>query len=141
MRLLRPSPGEAVDRQTILLIKLKKGQQQRGFNPTQFQMELNEIQAYLENSFLIMASKEIEPEYNGLMKRLTSLNERIWDLVDRMHELKRYKAQPGRPAPIASIAEAGMLIADLNDERAAVVQQVNGLFGVTAQEKLYEIVR
>lgn len=157
MRMLHPSPGEIVDRQTILQLKLQAiNKQPRAhapldlegkpagtvrtavagkLDPTQFELEHNELQEYLEKFWFPDLKPDVGKNFNALMEDLAEVNQRLWQLEDEARQL-RYASMRGnlegdRPKEIL------FAINDWNDRRADLVQKINGLWGLQGREKIY----
>lgn len=150
MRMLQPSPGEAVDRQTILQLKCQHGQK-KGVNVKPFVDENNALQEYLEKNWLLLTQKSMQDPYDRLWAALKEVNKKLWDLEDEIRTLKVSLGIAKIPAHDAAcmisgnmqnpkclrIVEIGLLVPELNDRRAKLVQEMNALFGIRTQEKLY----
>ena len=156
MRMLQPSPGEAVDRQTILQLKCQHGQK-KGVNVKPFVDENNALQEYLEKNWLLLTQKSMQDPYDRLWAALKEVNKRLWDLEDEIRLLKSSLTKlPGvhqsqmsaremaclisgniQNISCMRIIEIGLLVPELNDRRAQLVQELNALFGIRTQEKLY----
>ena len=107
MRLIHPSPGELLDRKTILHLKIEAGRR-RPVSVAHFEEELKMIEAARE---------------------LADVNRKLWDAEDEVRELPRSAQE--------RLAELAKWIPELNDRRADLVQRVNRLFAVSQTEKLY----
>lgn len=159
MRLLKPSPGECADRQTILALKIKFGS--GGTNPYT-DIEVNEdrtqarqiikdaspiniqpfidenemIQQHLENNWLTELNSKKGQRYDTLFEELAEINLQVWKLTDQAHVLKdapdRYQEQANKRA-----AEVLFLITELNDRRAQLVREINELFEIRTVEKIF----
>jgi hypothetical protein len=131
MRLLRPSPGEAADRQTILLLKAQYGNVSK-INIKHFTDEQNEIQDYLAREYFSHIGTTTGELYNQLFIKLKEVNATLWRLEDEIRiQMKLVPQNKER------LAELGPLICDHNDQRMRLVQEINKLFGITQQEKVY----
>lgn len=131
MRMLTPSPGECADRQTILELKCKYGQLKH-INTKPYSDEINLIQNYLEKEWFYKIVPNIGAQYNQLYFKLKDINSQLWRLEDEI------RIRSTEPSPDKDrIVEIAMLIPKLNDERAGLVQEINGLFRVRGQEKVY----
>ena len=159
MRLLRPSPGECVDRQTILWLKMEYGsskvepskrvdvrpEEQRArvivdnpgaINIQPFLDENELIQQHLEANWFPDLSTSKQVRFNDLMEELAELNHQIWKLTDQAHILKD---APDRMAAVANQRAAEVLYAtiELNDKRAKLVRDINELFEIRTVEKIF----
>lgn len=161
MRLLKPSPGECADRQTILNLKIKYGSggQDTGVNldktvtetavatrqkldnpsPVNIQPFIDEneaLQRYLESNWFpdIQANKGVK--YDTLLDELGELNHMLWKIMDQATVLKD---APDRAQAQANVraAELLFLIIELNAKRARLVSEINELWEVRHQEKIY----
>ena len=142
MSLMKPTPGEIYDRMTI--VKLKIDFFARVNNPVgrnQFEWELIEITEYLQKRYHGKVSEKDErkdivaalDKQQQLMQKLQDVNKQLWDLEDKrrvlMSELKMDEAEIGRNAIKTTL---------LNDERAAIIKEINLLYNVDAVEKTYD---
>lgn len=166
MRILKPTPGECADRQTILELKIKAGGGRReetseevdskeeavdtavyGVNrwilkdPSQLNIQpfLDEsemIQQYLETTWFTSLDEDKGNEFDRLYEQLADVNQQLWALTDQQHTLRD---APDRMQELAlrRAAEVLFTIADLNDKRAELVYQMNGLFSIRVQEKIF----
>jgi hypothetical protein len=163
-RLFNPQPGEMVDRQTILTLKIEHVQGQKDFdndekavkggvvartvvsNPTKINVhpfvdELELIRKHLSENWIpgisIDDGKVIA--YDQFYDDLYDVNAQLWDLED--------KARVLRDAPDKIVIEESELfkigyetlgkINTLNDKRAELVKKINELWNIQSQEKLY----
>jgi hypothetical protein len=135
MQLLRPSPGECIDRQTILQIKIQEATK-AGSDGRHFRDEDKELQLYLERTWFQAAQGEVVKRLELFSADLKKVNQSLWDLENKIRYLKSLpkEKRDKRTEDIVSIALA---IPELNDERARLVGIINSLFGLMAQEKLY----
>ena len=163
MRMIKPSPGEAADRQTILNLKIKSVDTgelrvRQGEDKTvvdkengpfavnkrivsgiskidiqPFLMENEEIQRYLEQ-FWFLDFPKVGEQYDELFDTLAEVNERLWKLEDEARALRRAKKDT---AAVYRAATVLFEITEENDKRSELVQQINQLFGVEAREKVY----
>ena len=163
MRLLKPSPGECVDRQTILQLKMAAadpgnlstkvdadktitdGETTWAVNRTlvknastvditPWQYEHEAIQQYLEKEWFPTRSIDIADSFDLLSDQLFEINQKLWKLEDEARELKGTSQNTAR----AFRAEVVLFeITMSNDKRAELVRQINQLFGVDVVEKLY----
>lgn len=163
-RLLRPNPGECVDRQTILELKAEHGQsldpQQVTdhikqdteaatvvktvmLNPSKvnikpFLDEHEAIQRYLEEYYFpnIQAFPDRQTSYDSLYKQLGEVNSGLWNLEDQARILR---AAPDKHQEVANqrAAEVLFTITEMNDKRSELVKQINAIWNINSQEKLY----
>jgi hypothetical protein len=126
--MMNPSPGELVDRKTILHLKIAAGEGKR-VSVAHFRKELELIEAALADWFRKSAGADggaCEEATRGLAE----MNQKLWHAEDEVRALPRSERD--------RLAELAKLIPELNDRRAELVRQVNRLFGVDQVEKLYE---
>ena len=128
MGLMNPSPGELVDRKTILRLKIAAGQR-RKVGVGHFQKELELIEAALAEWFRKSAGAD-QGACDEATGGMAEVNQKLWHAEDEVRALTRSERD--------RLAELAKLIPELNDRRAELVQQVNRVFGVDQVEKLYE---
>lgn len=118
-------PGELVDKITILEIKSERiGDRQKLLN---VRRELDLLQKTWRESTLAVA------DVLDQTQRLKSVNERLWDIEDRI----RLKESSG--AFDAEFIELARSVYRVNDERARVKREINELLGSTLiEEKSYQ---
>jgi NAD-dependent DNA ligase len=136
MRLMKPAPGEIADRQTILNLKAKFGEA-KGINVQPFIDENELCQQYLERNWFPDLRTQVEiDEYDKLFAELEELNTQVWQLTDQSHTLME---APDRHQALANQRAAEVLfsITEMNDRRASIVYQINGLFALKVQEKIF----
>jgi|SRR5580765_4185846 len=163
MRLIQPNPGECVDRQTILELKIKYGggrpdratvsdevvelTPEKGVTRTimkdpspvnvqPFIDENEQIQQYLERGWFTDIGPETGKKYDALYEELGELNHQIWKLMD---QAKTLRDAPDRAQQTANARAAEVLyaIVDSNEKRAVMVSKINALFSVQVQEKIF----
>lgn len=127
MRLIHPSPGELLDRKTILGLKIEAAQQ-RQVDAVHFQEELELIERALADWLRRNAGTD-RRAYDEASKELAEVNRELWQAEDEVRQLPR--SERDRLAALAK------LIPELNDRRADLVQRVNRLFRVSHVEKIY----
>jgi len=135
MQLLRPSPGECVDRQTILRIKIQEGAK-TGLDCRHFGDEDGALQLYLERTWFQAATSDRVEQLQLFSAELKKVNQSLWDLENKIRNLKSLSSEE-RDERTKDIVSIALAIPELNDERARLVAVINSLFGLTAQEKLY----
>ncbi|MCI0402564.1 MAG: hypothetical protein L0212_03470 [Acidobacteria bacterium] len=128
MGLLNPSPGELVDRKTILQLKIAAGERKQ-VSVAHFQKELQLIEAALAEWFRKRAGADGRA-YEEATRGLAEVNQKLWHAEDEVRALARTERD--------RLAELAKLIPELNDHRAELVRAVNRVFGVDQVEKLYE---
>jgi hypothetical protein len=125
---MNPSPGELVDRKTILHLKIAAGERKK-VSVAHFQKELELIEVALAEWFRKSAGADGRA-YEEATQGLAEVNQKLWHAEDEVRALER--SQRDR------LAELAKLIPELNDRRAELVRQVNRVFSVDQVEKLYE---
>jgi hypothetical protein len=166
MRMLRPSPGEVVDRQTILELKAQYGQsldQQKTIekviveedkkrigttvlqgaskiNLKPFLDEHEALQKYLEKDWfpMIATSEDKQKDFDSLYEQLSETNHDLWKLEDQARILV---SAPDKYTDIANrrAAEVLFTINASNDRRAELVKKINAIWGMNTIEKLHYI--
>jgi hypothetical protein len=125
---MNPTPGELVDRKTILHLKIEAGRRKQ-VDSGHFQEELSLIEAALAEWFRKSSAAD-RSAYEAATAGLADVNQQLWRAEDEVRALA-----PGERDRLAELAK---LIPALNDHRAELVQQVNRLFRVGQVEKIYE---
>lgn len=128
MRLIHPSPGELLDRKTILHLKIAAGRQ-RNVEVGHFREELQMIEAALAEWLRKNAGAD-RRAYDEATEELAEVNRKLWQAEDQVRQLSRSERD--------RLADLAKLIPELNDRRADLVQRVNRLFRVSQVEKMYE---
>lgn len=166
MRLLQPSPGELVDRQTILEIKLEHCGSEiteeslgnvkitdrlnrqvvkdpvkkngKAVNSRPFMQELEEVINYQAKHWLpgIEAEDKKTEEYDELHSKLSEINSNLWKLEDQARVL-RSAPDKYKEEAARQAADLLFLITSLNDDRAEAVAKINALWNINSQEKIY----
>lgn len=139
MRLIRPTPGECADRQTILQIKMRVCAQKK--IPLQhFVEEHNSIQTYLEKEWfpglIIKQGKLAGEKYDQMMLDLEKVNQGLWNLEDEIRSIMAL-SDAHREDKKQRVVEIAFTIPELNDIRARIVGEINQLFEVKTREKVY----
>lgn len=139
MKLLRPSPGECADRQTVLQIKMRVCAQKK--IPLQsFVEEHNSIQTYLEKEWfpelIIKQGKPAGEKYDQMMLDLEKVNQGLWNLEDEIRSIMTL-SDAHREEKKQRVVEIAFTIPELNDIRARIVSEINQLFDVKTREKVY----
>jgi hypothetical protein len=162
MRMIKPSPGECADRQTILKLKVASvdpgeskvagdqvhvmdaGGSERTVNRTllknapkvnvqPFLLENEEIQRYLEQ-YWFPDFPRVGDRYDELFDGLADVNERLWKLED---EARVLRAAEKNTDTIYRAATVLFEITEENDKRSELVREINRLFSIDTQEKVY----
>lgn len=131
MRLLRPNPGECADRQSILHLKSKYGELKH-INVKPFNDEIMEIQDYLQKNWFTLIAFDKGSQFDELWKKLSAVNSELWKIEDEV----RLRARE-TPLNKERLVEIALLVPVKNDLRAKIVQEINRLFQVAEQEKVY----
>ena len=159
--MFNPDPGEMVDRQVILELKIynsdtepigtdkkqvKKGQIERtlvdkaSLNSKQhiYLDEIEMIRAKLISNWIpdIADKPDKVEEYDKLYDELSEVNAQLWDLEDQARVL-RAAPTPKDQKVIERKAEILDCVSTLNDKRAHLVKAINKLWNINSQEKLY----
>ena len=137
MSLTKPTPGECVDRQTILNLKASHALEQDK-EPYYFVQESEDIQRYLERVWFPHVTKDVQDKFDNLVHLLDNINAQLWDLEDEMRRhIKVFGDNEGR----ACITFTAFKIANLNDARTDTVKQINALFKVYERnnDKIYKV--
>lgn len=163
-RLLHPVPGECVDRQTILILKIRAVSDKpravapisyktdaegavvetkvnstavvTALDPTPFMQEHDEIQAFMEKYWFPQLDEQKGLEFNHLFEQLQDANEHLWKLEDEARQLKEAYELRALPS-LDHAAEVLFSINDWNDKRAEIVRSINQLWGIGHREKIY----
>lgn len=110
------SPGELVDKITILEIKQEKIESEQ--KRRNVSLELSLLNARWQNT-----SGASHPQVAAVRNTLKSINEQLWDIEDRIRLLEA--AQDFGPAFI----ELARSVYITNDKRAAAKREINNLLG------------
>ncbi len=134
MRLMRPSPGEAYDRITILQLKVAKAVAlEKNDAAAIFIEEQQALTEYMEGSHY-----RVPPD---LGTELAKINERLWKLEDRQRDLlkenREFDGLEFNHPVIGEFARNAVTVLQLNDARAAAVQMINAACNVYQPEKLH----
>jgi hypothetical protein len=135
MRLLRPPPGDCIDRQTILQIKIREAET-IGLDSQHFKDEDAELQLYMEKTWLQGKSGSQIQQLELFAAELRKVNQSLWDLENNIRHLRSLSREQ-RSRRIAEVVSIALAIPELNDERARIVAGINSLFDLVAEEKLY----
>jgi hypothetical protein len=138
MRLMKPSPGEAYDRKTILQLKLTYAAMQGKLEASKhFADEQDALTHYMIDNHYIVPT--------ALATELYTINKKLWDLEDAQRMLLQSLASRSMLSG-ATIVDGSykdtfscnaVTVIQLNDARAATVQKINKACGVYAPEKLH----
>lgn len=134
MRVLGPTPGMLHDRLTVLDLKIHFHAKQARSTQV-FVEEKEEIVEYIHSHWPNHARMDcfdnFDPEIlRGLVDELNGVNKRVWVLIDEVRALPE--------TAIERLAQLCKLIPDLNDKRAALVSQIDEVYGYQKSfEKIY----
>jgi hypothetical protein len=160
------SPGDLVDRQTILEVKLEHlgVEGDTGYTPKSIELleqtpqksvartvlmdktevdvqpvliEHEAIQERLERDWFPKLTSEQGATFDEFNQRLRSVNKELWKLED---QIRIYRKAPDLDSPIIlrRVKDTAFAIVVNNDLRANYVQQINTLWGIEVQEKIYQ---
>lgn len=120
MRLIDPGPGEFLDRETILLLKIKAAGE-RGRDSAHFESELEGVRLRL----LRFIGHDRWAEWHAA---LTRINDGIWHNIDNLRD---------NAGNSDAAAFFGLEALYGNDQRAALIQEINRECGmVVGEEKI-----
>lgn len=134
-RLLNPSPGEVVDRLTILELKVQAAEK-RGSDASSFLAEKTSLEEHLEKWNQMLREDEAPPaeRWDKIKEKtlgLTAVNSLLWDAEDQVRATSEMES--------IKLAQLCKRIAKLNDERSKLVGELTALYGVEeASEKMYD---
>jgi len=118
------SPGDLVDKLTILEIKLEqiKNEEQLKNIRTEYKTIKHSFNSNLKAS----------PKLDKLLANLKSINQKLWDIEDEIRKFEREKKFNER------FIELARLVYITNDKRAKVKREINQLFkSKIVEEKSY----
>lgn len=121
---IKISPGEAIDRLTILRIKLEH---------ITGEAKLANVRSELESLELARGKKIPDtPEIKALEADLEAINARLWNIEDEIRDCER----GGEFGP--HFIELARAVYRINDERARIKREINQLLGAgIVEEKSY----
>ncbi len=134
MRLLNPSPGEVLDRITILELKITAAGKKE-INPSRFIAEKTQLDELLQTWTQWLKEDHVsETVWDTIaMERnsLVAVNTLLWVAEDEIRVLPEDE--------LAKIGEVGLRIHKLNDSRADIVRRLSELYGAEGEvgEKIY----
>jgi hypothetical protein len=134
-RLLNPSPGEVIDRITILELKIQ-AVEKRGSDASGFQAEKTSLEEHLANWDQMLrddyAPNETWDKINEKKTGLTAVNSLLWEAEDQVRALPEMEA--------LKLAILAKRIARLNDSRSKLVGELTELYGIKGEtEKIYGV--
>ena len=116
------SNGELIDKLTILEIKLHK-----------IRNENKRANIQKEYNLLKEASEGIKGEISSLYDKLLEINQKLWNIEDRIRELERRKDFG------SEFIETARAVYHNNDQRAKIKHEINQITGSDlVEEKSYE---
>lgn len=119
------SPGEVLDKLTILDIKLE-----RIADPAKRENVARERAALVTAWDAAIATRQVDPVALAQHRSaLREVNERLWEVEDRLREHERH-ADFG-----AAFVELARAVYHTNDRRAAIKREVNDLLGSALREE------
>ncbi len=164
--IISPTPGDYIDRQTILQVKLEHCgvESSTGYTPVSEQLlEQSPQKSVSRTKLLDKTAIDIQPtileheaiqerlqtdwytkltEAQGdtcyeLEKKLKSVNAELWRLEDMARVLR---ISPDRNTELILRRKSEVLdgITISNDKRMELVKQINSLWGISIQEKVYQ---
>lgn len=126
---LEVTPGEVLDRTTILVVKRKR------LSSDALKAQVDGALASARGAWadVLARSPAVDTAAAAQLERdLQTLNDRLWNAEDRIRAHDRRKEWG------AAFVEVAREICRLNDARAELKNQVDGLFGLEGQRKIYE---
>ncbi len=121
MSLLRPTPGEVIDRLLILNLKTD-AYNKSGRGTWRFSFEARELREYLE--------KMAGPDTTRLTGALAEVHQSLWDAEDKVRSLQ----------DDATLGQVARQIAQLNDQRLELIHDIDHAYGVeTTEKKIYNV--
>jgi len=136
MRLLSPSPGEVIDRMTILDLKIQVSGK-KGTDAGQFLAEKASLENFMEHWDRLLKEDDQSPEtYDSIRIAKTGLvavNSLLWDAEEQVRILPETE--------MVQLAQLAKRIAKLNDSRSALVREISSLYGApeAVGEKMYGV--
>ena len=133
-RLHDPSLGDIIDRLTILALKQVYGKQ-AGRETTHWS---NEYEALLDRLDAMRATETgRDRQLVRMVLAMAAVNAALWQAEDAIRELRPSPTPLPPWDPVKEAEQLAFRIADLNDRRAQLVQQINADAGQpTPEEKL-----
>lgn len=135
MSLIFPTPGEIFDRLGILELKLHCAREKN--KPSgHFISEKEDLKKYYDVNFSGVNSPNCSMlALQAKIEELDVTNAMLWNLEDERRKLMKDVAVDQSYFEIGRNAEKTTL---LNDKRAQLIKEINLLFGITGEEKLYD---
>lgn len=131
-RLLNPSPGDILDRVTILELKIRVALKQRK-DPDQWLAEKLELEERMLQWDSLLKDDNPPVSTWELIKKtkeeLATVNALLWDVEDEVRMLPDEE--------MSKLAFVAKRMAKLNDKRMELVQKIAGIYKAHEGEKLY----
>jgi predicted nucleic acid-binding Zn-ribbon protein len=118
------SPGELIDKITILEIKLMKIKDRSKISAIKNELKL----LYSSHTLLLKNGKNIKPELAGLKEKLYKTNLKLWNIENVIRSLEAKQDFGNR------FIEYARKVYITNDKRSALKISINRLFGSTIIE-------
>jgi hypothetical protein len=135
-RLLAPNPGEIADRSTILKLKINFALEKH-LTYEHFRGERDALDVYLQEMWHRELTQQTKNEYFRLFEDLFKVNKKLWDAEDEIRVVRK-RGVAFSQAAIEQLAALAVIITEQNDVRSNLVRQINSLYGIKEQEKLYQ---
>lgn len=125
MSLLHPTPGEVIDRMTIVELKIKAFEA-KGKDPSALIRENEELRSFIKNLPNLKDPDDITPN----IRELAIINQDLWNLEDKIRSFGTISTQ--------KTAWLGGKIAVRNDQRISIIRKIDQAYGFTPiEEKVY----
>lgn len=118
------SPGELIDKLTILEIKSRRIKNDQKLKTIRY--ELNLLKAILNR--LLSENKSISEKVNTSRKKLLEINKKLWDIENQIREKESSGTFDNK---FISLARAVYIT---NDKRSEIKNKINTLFGAAIKE-------
>ncbi len=118
------SPGELIDKLTILEIKSRRIKNDQKLKTIRY--ELNLLKAILNR--LLSENKSISAKVNTSRKKLLEINKKLWDIENQIREKESSGTFDNK---FISLARAVYIT---NDKRSEIKNKINTLFGAAIKE-------
>jgi hypothetical protein len=127
MSLLRPTPGELLDRISILDLKIRRFGEARQ-HPKGLKAERSMLVSYLQSCYANKNGKA-----GNLFKSLAAVNSTIWECED---EIRSELTEKGA-------AFVGRRIAKFNDKRNSLIRRIDQAYKIycDSEEKIYSCIQ
>lgn len=127
MSLFKPTPGEIVDRMSILELKIDN-YRAKGIQPNGLAEELVLCQEALSKLAAQCLVAEGFAKCQAKVEALEHVNRTIWKLVDQIHSFDE---------PCLAAAKIGIRIYRENDLRSKLMGEINSMLGYGVEQKVY----